>query len=126
MVLQVKSTPKPMFFQIAENFPQYAVGFEQSKPKRRLPPPLESAFTVVLLASENILLLGELSRDSSERFSRRKFFQFKMENIFLESVIKMGIGFISTAIFSRIRMATEYPCDGGTALAKIGFRKPTG
>jgi hypothetical protein len=51
----------------------------------RLPPYLESASTVVPLAPQNILLLGELSRDSSECFSRRKFFQFKMENILLES-----------------------------------------
>jgi hypothetical protein len=55
--------------------------------KRQMPPQLEFAFTVAPLASQNFLLLGELSRDSSERFSRRKFFQFKMENILLESPV---------------------------------------
>jgi len=55
--------------------------------KRQLPSQLESASTVVPLASQNFLLLGELSRDSSECFSRRKFFQFKMENILLESPV---------------------------------------
>jgi len=55
--------------------------------KHQLPPQLESASTVVPLASQNFLLLGELSRNSSERLSRRKFFQFKMENILLESPV---------------------------------------
>jgi len=88
MVLQAKSTPNPIFFQIAKNLPQYTIGLEQSKQKRRLLPPLETAFTGLSLASKTTLQLGELSCDSSGRFSRRKFFKFETENILLESLTR--------------------------------------
>jgi hypothetical protein len=54
--------------------------------KSRLLTQPKSAFTVVSLASQILLLLGELDCDSSERISRRKFFHFGMENILLESL----------------------------------------
>ncbi len=122
MVLQVKNTPKRIFFNLRKISRSTPWGLGNRNQNTNCRPQLESAFTVVSLASENILLLGELRRDSSEHFSRRKFFQFKMENILLESVVRRGL-FFSTALFSQIRMTTEYPCDDGTALAKIELRR---
>jgi hypothetical protein len=57
----------------------------------RLPSHLKSALTAAPLATKILFLLGELSRDSSERFSRRKFFCFAIENILLESMARQGL-----------------------------------
>jgi hypothetical protein len=98
MVLQAKSSPKPIFFKLRKISRSTPPGLSNRSQNSDYRPQLESAFTVVSLALKTTLQLGELRRDSSECFSRRKFFQFEMKNIFLESVMRWCSASISAFI----------------------------